>query len=666
MANVFPPESRNSSKLISIFIVILFQSWQVTAQQPFYISHWASGNDPNLSTGTAGTVSNIVIDSVCSQVKISIADPIAAPLPAFNAYELNPLDNMGNEITDLSGNMRVYVRARSLESVRLAILLRSGGGSSTERSDRVEFTIPGDTSTWNEFLFEFNAANLAGFDSTNFRDIWFYLDRGTDNFAGNAFYLDYVAIGSAPDSALNSTCISDSIVGNDSTLAIQYTLHWANSNDEIFTGSSAATLTQTVDTLCSQIKISVTDPVNAPLSAFNALIINPKDSMGADISDISGSARFFARVRSKDSVRLGFVARSGDGTTPFRSILQQQVIPGDTTNWTEVSFAFDSATIGGFDSTDLRDLWFFLDQGTENFAGNEFYFDYVAMGEKPDPAENSACTFFPPFEFPYVLHWADTLEGVFGGTGAAQLTQTIDTLCSQLAVSVTDTLGDPHAAFRPLIINPQDEFGNDISDVSGQMRFYTRVRSKRPVLLGMVLRSGEGTATERTAVVEQSVPGDLSQWTELVYTFTGTDYAGFDSTDLRDFWFYLDREVPNFNGNEFYFDYVSIGGKPDTNDNSACIQSVGLENKFTYIPLNLYPNPGAGNQATELAFYSAQQDQFYLQIYDIRGQLLWQDSFLRNAGVQTYTIQPQHWASGLYTIQLISNHQKGWTKWMIK
>ena len=74
-----------------------------------------------------------------------------------------------------------------------------------------------------------NASNLGGFDSTDLRDVWIYLDRGTNNFAGNEVYFDYLSIGGIPDSALNSPCFTDTTSGGggDTTMAIQYTLHWA-------------------------------------------------------------------------------------------------------------------------------------------------------------------------------------------------------------------------------------------------------------------------------------------------------------------------------------------------------------------------------------------------------------------------------------------------------
>jgi hypothetical protein len=446
---------------------------------------------------------------------------------------------------------------------------------------------------------------------------------------------------------------------------LQYTLHWESSATPLFSGSGAATLNQVVDTACSQLHISVTDPVNTPLDDFAALIINPKDTAGNDIVDISGSTRFHVRVRSRDSVRLGFLARSGDGSSSTRSALQELIVPGDTMNWTELSFSLDASNIGGFDSTDLRDIWFYLDRGDDNFAGNEFYFDYVAMGAMPNPADNSACSLTPTFNFPYAIHWADNQEEIFTGSGAAQLTQTIDSSCSQLLVSVTDPVGDPHPAFRPLIINPKDEFGDDVTDFSGQVRFYVRVRSAEQVNLAMVLRSGSGSSSERTEPVEQGVPGDLSKWTELVYTFTGSDLGGYDATDLRDFWFYLNRDEANFPGNEFYFDYVYVGSKPDSSTYSTCIQSVGMEELRDIEEITLYPNPSLGNQTVELAFSSQTQKQLYLRIYDMNGKLMQQESIFAQPGEQKHRIQANGWAAGIYTLQLISQDKVSSVKWVI-
>ncbi|MDP5170174.1 MAG: T9SS type A sorting domain-containing protein [Bacteroidia bacterium] len=637
------------------------------ATGPLYTLHWSSQGDA-LFSGNAAAVTTQVVDSACSQLAVSVTDPVNAPLTAFTALILNPLDSAGNDVVDLSGNLNVNLRMRSRDSVMVGFLLRSGDGTAAFRSTLQEQLLPGDTASWTNLSFVVNASNLGGFDSTDLRDVWIYLDRGTNNFAGNEVYFDYLSIGGIPDSALNSPCFTDTTSGGggDTTMAIQYTLHWATGSDALFSGTGAATLTQALDSACSQLLISVTDPGNVPLPAFSPIIVNPLDSAGMDIVDLSGATTIHLRARSRDSVMIGFIARSGDGTNAFRSVLQEQVLPGDTLNWTELSFTFDASTIGGFDSTDLRDLWLFLDRGTDNFAGNELYIDYFAIGEKPSPSDNSPCSLLPPFEFPYVLHWDTAQDGVFGGSEAIKLTQVIDSACSQLAVSVTDPVGDPYAGFSPMIINPKDQFGNDLVDLSGQMTFYVRVRSKEQVNLGMVLRSAGGSQTERTEPVERVVPADLTTWTELAFTFTGADYGTFDSTDLRDFWFFLDRGDPNFNGNEFYFDYVSIGSRPDMSLNSACVETVSIEEEELQQSLRVFPNPGRDNQAVQVEFFAQTAGKYSLNVYDIRGQLVSSESFFSAAGQQTHHVQPQGWAKGLYTIQLIGNNQKALSRWLVE
>lgn len=632
---------------------------------PLYSLHWDDANDPSFS-GSGGASLTQTINVSCSEIALAVTDTANTPLSAFSPIILNPKDTAGAEIVDLSGNMNFHFRARSRDSVMLGFLLRSGDGSSAFRSDLQQQLVPGDTGAWTTLTFNVDTSNLGGFDSTDLRDVWVYLDRGTDNFAGNEFYFDYFSIGARPDTSLNSTCITDTTtMPMDTTQGIQYTLHWDKS-DPLFSGSGGSALSQTIDSVCSELRLSVLDPANSPLGAFSPIIVNPLDSMGNDIVDLSNSTQIHLRVRSKDTVMLGYIARSGDGSSGSRSDLQEVMIPGDTLSWTEVVFSLDANSIGGFDSTDLRDLWLYLDRGTDNFAGDEFYFDYFAIGERPDPADDSDCSLFPPFEFPYVLHWADTLEGVIGGSGAAQLTQIIDTACSQLSVAVTDPIGDPHPAFRPLVINPKDNFGNDITDLSGQMRFYTRVRSAAAVSLGMVLRAGGGSSGERSAIVEQNVPGDLTQWTELTFTFNAADYMGFDSTDMRDFWFYLDREDANFAGNEFYFDYVSIGAKPDALADSDCVETVSIEAVFAANRLKLYPNPSTIIESVSLDFESAVQTNFQLKVFDIQGRLVYQDQLQGRVGTNRYQIPSRGLEAGLYTVQLSADGQTGFIKWIIR
>jgi len=809
--------------------------WTALLQaQPIYETHWTSASDPDFSSGTAGSVTTRTLDLTCGQIGLSVTDPVNAPLPAFNAYQLNPVDTAGNPVTDLSGNLRIYTRVRSRDSVRLALLLRSGGGSSSERSDRVEFVVPGDTASWTELMFVFNASNVAGFDSTDLLDLWFYLDRGDENFAGNGFYFDYLSIGAPPaadslspcfpeamplyllhwdgpsdatftgsggnaltqvlDTACSQLAVSvtdpvgaplpafsalilnpqlpagggdltdlsghmsfhlrvrsrdsvtlglllraadgsaafrtsrleqvvpgdtaswteltytfdslslggfdstdlrdiwlyldpgeDNFAGNDfvfdyfaigmapgpetfslcpvdtttdpvdTTDAVQYAVHFDRSSDPLFSGSAAAALTQTIDTACSQLFLSVTDPATTPWNGTSPIIVNPLDTAGNDIADLSGSMQFHLRVRSRDSVELALQLRSGDGSSAFRTSRISQTVAGDTLSWTELTFTFDAGTLGGFDSTDLRDIWLFLDYGTDNFAGNAFWVDYFAFGEKPAASTHSACSLFPPFAFPWVLHWADSTDGILGGSESVKYTQTIDTACSQLGISVTDPVGDPHLAFKPIVLNPLDGFGNDLSDLSGQMRFLVRVRSEEAVELAMLLRSGDGGTGSRTEIVRQMVPAGLDQWTELTYTFTGPDLGGFDSTDLRDVWFFLDRDEANFPGNAFYFDYISIGSAPPAEDNSTCVLSVSNEAPFATAGVQIYPNPLVSGQPLNLRLNAGIPGVLDLSLLDGQGRQLARTQRPYRSGSQELRWALPALARGLYLLRLTSD-----------
>ena len=628
----------------------------LTTVSPFpYTLHWADTLDNLFTNG--GSHLTQTIDTTCSQLAVSVTDPSGDPLPAHKSLVIRPKDQMGNFIVDLSGQMNFYVRLRSRDSIRLGFQLRSGDGSTPNRTALQEAVVPGDTTNWTEITFSVNTGNLGGFDSTDLRDVWLFLDKGDVNFAGNELYFDYFAIGSQPDPAANSACPLTTVS------PFPYTLHWADTLDNLFTNGGSH-LTQTIDTTCSQLAVSVTDPSGDPLPAHKSLVIRPKDQMGNFIVDLSGQMNFYVRVRSKDSVRLGFQLRSGDGSTPNRTTLQEAVVPGDTLNWTEITFSVNTGNLGGFDSTDLRDVWLFLDKGDLNFAGNELYFDYFAIGSQPDPADNSACSLTPAFEFPYTLHWTDTTEATFTN-GGFQLTQTIDTTCSQLAAYVTDLSGDPLPAHKSLVINPKDEFGNEITDFSDQLRFYVRLRSKDSIRLGFQLRSGDGTTPNRTALQEAVVPGDLMTWTEITFRVDSKNIGGFDSTDLRDVWLFLDKGDVNFAGNELYFDYLAIGSRPDSATYSNCVQNVGIEELTEIEALKIYPNPSYGPQAIRLAFSARKQSQLALRIYDMNGKVIQQETIRVQSGAQEHTIQPKGWAAGIYTIQLVDQGKVRTVKWVI-
>ncbi len=625
---------------------------------PLYLLHWDDASDGTFS-GSGGNALTQVIDPACSQVTVSVTDPVNAPLPAFSPLILNPqLPGGAGDLTDLSDNMSFHLRVRSRDSVEIGLLLRAGDGSSALRTSRLEQLVPGDTSSWTELTFTFDASTLGGFDSTDLRDIWLYLDPGTDNFAGDEFVFDYFAIGLPPGPESFSLCPEDTTTDPvDTTDAVNYAVHFDSNNDPLFSGSTAATLTQTIDSACSQLFLTVTDPVGTPWNGTSPIIVNPLDTAGNDLADLSGSMQFHFRVRSRDSVELALLLRSGDGSGTFRTSRISQTVPGDTLSWTELTYTFDASTLGGFDSTDLRDIWLFLDYGTDNFAGNGFWVDYVAIGEKPAASTHSSCSLLPPFDFPWVLHWADSTDGILGGSESVKYTQTIDTTCSQLGISVTDPVGDPHLAFRPIVINPRDNFGNDLADLSGQMTFYVRVRSKEAVELGMLLRAGDGGTSFRTEIVRQTVPAGLEQWTELVFTFTGADLGGFDSTDLRDFWFFLDRDVANFAGNEFYFDYVSIGSPPPSEDNSTCVLGVSNESPFALAGLQAFPNPMAAGQPLTLRFAAESSGDLQFSLLDLQGKRLFQGQQPYRSGSQEIDLKLPVLPNGLYLLRL--THAKG-------
>ena len=127
----------------------------------------------------------------------------------------------------------------------------------------------------------------------------------------------------------------------------------------------------------------------------------------------------------------------------------------------------------------------------------------------------------------------------------------------------------------------------------------------------------------------------------------------------------MDREEANFSGNEFYFDYVAIGSKPDAGSDSDCVETVGIASPLAIQNLSIYPNPSQGAQSIQLAFTTETTQEFSLRVYDIRGQLMLQESWEGRPGLTQRTIQPQQWAAGIYTIQVVGEQQASWVKWSI-
>jgi hypothetical protein len=312
-----------------------------------------------------------------------VTDPFNDPLPPFNAYQVNAVDSMGNAITDISGAVNVTMRVRSAEAITIDVLFRSGEGGSDERSDRKSVLIPSGLIDWTEFTINFEEGELGGFNPADLRDMWFYLDRGTENFAGNELYIDHIAIGTEPDSSRYTACSTEQ--GPQS-----WQEHWASDNPVILGGSETENLTVNF-TECEEVKLEVTDPVNSPYQAFRPIVINPQDENGVEITNITGNVQVVVRARSAAPLPLGVLLRSGDGSSDFRTATLTQEVAGTLDAFTTLVYNFEGNDLGGFIPDDFQDLWLFLDQENENFPGNELYIDYIVIGPQPDSTLNAPC-----------------------------------------------------------------------------------------------------------------------------------------------------------------------------------------------------------------------------------------------------------------------------------
>ncbi|MEM9857463.1 MAG: T9SS type A sorting domain-containing protein [Bacteroidota bacterium] len=519
------------------------------------------------TNSSAGQVSTFVLDTLCEAFSVSVTDPVNEPLSAFNAYIFRTNDTEGNPVVDISDNVNVTMRVRSLEAVRVEILFRSGGGGSSERSDRKGFDVPTGLDEWTEFTLTWEAGDLAGFVPTDLRDMWFYLDRGTENFAGNEFYIDHIVVGGMADAERNSPCM---LGGPMEALISDY--YEGDSLASINTENTAGLVTTFVlDTLCEAFSISVTDPANAPLSAFSPYVFRTNDEEGNPVSDITDNVNVTMRVRSAEAVNLEVLFRSGKGTSGERTDRKGFSVPAGLDDWTEFTLTWEAGDLAGFDPTTLRDMWFYLDRGDENFAGNEFYVDHIVIGGMADPERNSPCTSFSqPTSFEEYFT-GDSLTTINTESTAALVTNfSLDTICEVLLLSITDPNLEPLPPFNAYIVNPLND-AEEITNIEGIVNTTFRVSSLEAVTIGILFRSGEGTTSERSSLKSFTVPAGLDQWTEFTLSWDANELEGFDPTDLRDMWFYLDRGVANFAGNQLYIDHITIGTAPDANQNSNCV-----------------------------------------------------------------------------------------------
>ncbi len=521
---------------------------------------------------TAGLVSTFGLDTDCETLSLAVTDPANAPLPAFNAYQVRATDAAGDPIQDISENVSVDLRVRSAASVVLDFLFRSGAGTSTERSSRKAVTVPGDLENWYEFTLTWEAGELEGFDPTDLRDLWLYLDRGDENFNGNQIIFDHIVIGGEADELAFSPCSLDD---TDPTAFFEYFQADNLESTSLNLNSSAGQVsTFNLNTECETLTVAVTDPVNAPLGGFDAFQFRATDTNGDPITDISTQVSVNFRARSAADVAVDFLFRSGGGTSGERSLRKSVTVPGDLDNWYDFTLTWEAGELEGFDPTDLRDLWMYLDRGDENFNGNEFILDHLVIGAAADESAFSPCslgggdpvTFFEYFNAPDLESTSLNLN-----SNAGQLaTFDLDTECETLTIAVSDPTNAPLGGFDPFQFRATDANGDPITDISSQVSVNFRARSAAEVAVDFLFRSGGGTGDERSSRKSVTVPGDLENWYEFTLTWEAGDLEGFDPTDLRDLWVYLDRGDENFNGNEFILDHLVIGGVADEAFYSPC------------------------------------------------------------------------------------------------
>jgi hypothetical protein len=298
------------------------------------------------------------------------------------------------------------------------------------------------------------------------------------------------------------------------------------------------------------------------------------------------------RVRSAEAVAIDVLFRSGEGSSSERSDRKAFTVPAGLETWTNFTLTFEESDYAGFDPTDLRDMWVYLDRGTENFSGNELYIDHITIGTLPDSTRQTPCsTVVEPQT--WAAHWEEGETVTLGGSETEKLNVSV-TDCGEVFIEVADPVNAAHQAFRPIVINPADENGVEITNITGNVQVVVRARSAEPMPLGVQLRSGDGSADFRTALLTQNIEGRLDGFTVLTYAFDAEDLGGFVADDFLDLWLFLDRENENFPGNELYLDYVAIGPQPDTTLNSPCGLPDIIVSTAEALPLEkltVFPNP---------------------------------------------------------------------------
>jgi hypothetical protein len=608
-----------------------------------YLLNWENPGVPVL-TGIASGVLEQVIDVACEELQISVADTLNDPLNPFNPLFINPMQDDTTELVDLSGQMVFYLRVRGADSVGISMQLRSGDGSVGSRTEPIEQFTNGDLNTWQILEYRFEGADLGGFDSTDLRDLWLYLDRKETNFRGNDLRIDFLSIGDLPPKSSWSPCIPP-------PPSFPYALNWNNGLDPLPASQASNELNFVRDILCSELQVSVADPDTAPMDAVTPLVFNPLDTEGNEIRDFSNQMRFYLRVRSRDTLRLTMQLRSRDGSPSFRTQRIEQVLNGGQAEWSLLEFQFDSASLASFDSTDVRDIWLFLDRGTENFRGNDFRLDFLAVGSLPDSSTWSQC-FDTDFRFPFVAQWKSETDGQFWGEAEATVNQTVDANCEEIGLVVSDPSGNPWPASVPLTYYPRDPFGNYYRDLTNQTSVYLRVRSYQPVTLSLRLESHSGG---RTQVINQSVPGNLDDWSVLSFVWGPASLNSFDPADFQKILLYLDQGQDNFAGNDFHIDYLAIGGEPADSTNAPCYRTDILS--WETLPFRLYPNPIARGEQLQLEVEAAKPGKWELKVWNTLGQLMRQETVPVSAGPNRMNV-PVALEPGFYWVELNNGSQR--------
>ncbi|WP_116106195.1 T9SS type A sorting domain-containing protein [Lewinella sp. IMCC34191] len=191
--------------LVVVLMVVSFSG--IWAQSALSVSYFDTYGIPAFdTTDMAASTTTFIINGNCKTLQLQVTDPENDPQPVSTPYAVRVLNADGDSIKDLTGNVNVTMRVYTPETVTVAALFRSGDGASGSRTQQLNYEVPGSTSSWTEFTLTFEGDDLGGLAPSDIRDFWFYLDPNEENFAGNQFVIDHLAIGGTPDPTRYSPC----------------------------------------------------------------------------------------------------------------------------------------------------------------------------------------------------------------------------------------------------------------------------------------------------------------------------------------------------------------------------------------------------------------------------------------------------------------------------